>query len=86
MPVVTPVPLSVEMDSGNGPWEWYLHHKGNSMTTHKYLVPWLIALHGIGYSLSPAQAADLYPIAFADVCEKARNAASKPILLQYISE
>jgi hypothetical protein len=114
MPVVTPVPLSVEMDSGNGPWEWYLHHKGNSTTTQKYLVPWLIALHGIGYSkikktkcqisdmlialctehkllaatttLSPAQAAELYPIAFADVCEKARNAASKPILLQYISE
>ena len=82
----------------------------------KYLVPWLIALHGICYSkikkdksqvsemvvalcsehkllqgttaLSPAtgKAAELYPIAFADVCERARQAASKPILLQYVSE
>ena len=37
-------------------------------------------------ALSPAKAAELYPIAFADVCERARQAASKPILLQYVSE
>ena len=104
------MPLSVEVESGNGPWEWYLKHRGHSLTKQKYLVPWLIGLHGIGYSkikkdksqvsemlvalcaehkllaatttLSPAQAAELYPIAFADVCERARQAASKHILLQ----
>ncbi len=110
--------MSVEVDSGAGPWSWYLKHRGHSSTVQKYLVPWLIGLHGIGYSkfeskikkdksqvsemvvalcsehkllqgtnaLSPAKAAELYPIAFADVCERARQAASKPILLQYVSE
>ena len=106
--------MSVEVDSGAGPWAWYLKHRGHSSTMQKYLVPWLIALHGIGYSkirkdksqvsemvvalcsehkllqgsstLSPARAAELYPIAFADVCERARQAASNPILLQYVSE
>ncbi len=105
--------MFVEVDSGAGPWAWYLKHRGHSSTMQKYLVPWLIALHGICYSkkkkksqvsemvvalrsehkllqgtttLSPAKAAELYPIAFADVCERAKQAASKPILLQYVSE
>ncbi len=106
--------MSLEVESGDGPWSWYLKHRGHSSTVQKYLVPWLIGLHGIGYSkikkdklqvsemvvalcsehkllqgttaLSPAKAAELYPIAFADVCERARQAASKPTLLQYVSE
>ena len=41
---------SVEVDSGVGPWEWYLEHKGHSSTVQRYLVPWLIALHGLGFS------------------------------------
>ena len=43
------LPHSVVVDSGAGPWEWYLKHKGHSSTMQRYLVPWLIALHGIGY-------------------------------------
>ncbi len=35
-------------------------------------------------TLSPAKAAELFPIAFEGVCEKARAAASKPILLESI--
>ncbi len=94
-----------------GPWSWYLNSKGNSIVLKRYLVPWLIALHGIGFAKMPKystqvsemilalctehgflqgsttsmpeQAAELYPIAFQDVCERARNAASKPILLTY---
>jgi hypothetical protein len=106
--------MSLEVESGDDPWSWYLKHRGHSSTMQKYLDPWLIGLHGIGYStikkdksqvsemlvalctghkllqgtttLLPAKAAELYPIAFADVCERARQAASKPILLQYVSE
>ena len=106
------LPHSVVVDSGVGPWEWYLKHKGHSSTLQRYLVPWLIALHGIGFSkikkaqtqiaemvvalctehnllrgattLSPAQAAEMFPVAFGDVCNKSREAASKPTLLECI--
>ncbi len=37
-------------------------------------------------SMPPFKAADMYPVAFADVFERTRNAASKPILLQFVSE
>ena len=110
------VQQSVDMDSSEGPWKWYLGNKGNSSNMQRYLVPWLIALHGFGFpkipknsaqmsemilalctehrflvsepTLTPEKAAKAFPIAFQDVCEKARNAASKPILrtchLQFI--
>jgi hypothetical protein len=102
---------SVEVESTAGPWTWYLKNKGNSSTMQRFLVPWLIALHGIGFAkipknsaqisemilalctehrfllrettMTPEKAAEQFPIAFQDVCEKARNAASKPILLTY---
>jgi hypothetical protein len=36
-----------EMETAPGPWKWY-KNKGNSTTMQRYLVPWLIALHGLG--------------------------------------
>jgi hypothetical protein len=36
--------------------------------------------------MTPLKASQLYPVAFADVCERTRQAASKPILLQFVSE
>jgi hypothetical protein len=37
-------------------------------------------------SMLPFKAAELYAFAFADVCQKAWGAASKLILLQFVSE
>jgi hypothetical protein len=90
--------MSLEVESGDGPWSWYLKHRGHSSIVQKNLVPWLIGLHGIGYSkikkdkshvsemvvalcsehkplqgttaLSPAKAAEMYPIAF---CRRLRK-------------
>ena len=49
LPLSVAMPLSVEMETGPGPWKWY-QNKGNSTTMQRYLVPWLIALHGLGFS------------------------------------
>ncbi len=114
MPLAIAAPLSIEVESGEGPWVWYLKHRGHSTDLQRKLVPWLIALHGLGYakikavksqlpemivalitehkllaektSMPPLKASQLYPVAFADVCERTRQAASKPILLQFVSE
>lgn len=114
MPLAIAAPLSIEVESGEGPWTWYLSHRGHSTDLQRKLVPWLIALHGIGFtkikaaksqlpemivaictehkllaektSMPPLKASQLYPVAFADVCERTRQAASKPILLQFVSE
>lgn len=119
MPLAIAAPLSIEVESGEGPWAWYLNHRGHSIELLRMLVPWLIALHGIGYakikavksqlpemivalvtdrgdtehkllaektSMPPLKVSQLYPVAFADVCERTRQAASKPILLQFVSE
>ena len=40
---------SVEVETAEGPWEWF-KNKGNSTTLQKYIVPWLIALHGFGFA------------------------------------
>ncbi len=114
MPLALAAQLSIEVESGAGPWSWYLKHRGHSTTMQRFLLPWLIGLYGIGYSklkaaklqvpemivalctehkllaeatsMQPFKAAELYGVAFADVCERAWNAACKPILLQYVSE
>ena len=109
---ITTMPHSVVVDSGQGPWEWYLQHKGHSSTMQRYLVPWLIAFHGIGFSkikkaqsqiaemvaalctehkllqaattMSPAHTAEMFQVAFGDVGNKSREAASKPTLHECI--
>jgi hypothetical protein len=50
MPLAIAAPLSIEVESGEGPWTWYLSHRGHSTDLQRKLVPWLIALHGIGYA------------------------------------
>ncbi len=80
----------------------------------KHLVPWLIALHGIGYSkikkdksqvsemvvalcsehkllqgttaLSPAKAAELYPIAFADAKGPGRLQVSQSSFNMFLND
>ncbi len=40
---------SVEVETADGPWEWF-KKKSNSTSLQKYIVPWLIALHGFGFA------------------------------------
>jgi hypothetical protein len=40
---------SVEVETADGPWEWF-KNKGNSTTLQKYIVLWLISLHGFGFA------------------------------------
>ena len=48
LPVSVGIPLSVEVETGKGPWVWY-DNKGNSTSMQRFIVPWLIALHGLGF-------------------------------------
>mmetsp|Transcript_55764 Transcript_55764/g.116658 ORF Transcript_55764/g.116658 Transcript_55764/m.116658 type:complete len:95 (-) Transcript_55764:493-777(-) len=94
------------MDATKGPWAWF-DNKGQCSTLQRYIVPWLIAVHGIEVAKqekrtvllplisqmmiavcdeigclqgtpSAKDAADKYPIAFADVCDNALSAATIP--------
>ena len=96
---------SEEVDATNGPWQWF-GNKGNKSIVQRYIVPWLIAVHGFEVTKqekrtvllplisqmmiavcdqleclkgapSAKDAAEQYPIAFADVCDNALKAASK---------
>lgn len=96
---------SEEVDATNGPWQWFVN-KGNKSIVQRYIVPWLIAVHGFEVTKqekrtvllplisqmmiaicdqlgclqgtpSVKDAAEQYPIAFADVCDNALKAASK---------
>ncbi len=49
LPLSVGLPLSVEVETETGPWRWYTN-KGNSTIMQRYLVVWLIALHGLGFS------------------------------------
>ena len=96
---------SEEVDATKGPWKWF-GNKGNKSIVQRYILPWLIAVHGIEVTKqekrtvllplisqmmiavcdqlgclqgtpSAKDAAEKYPIAFADVCDNALKAASK---------
>ncbi len=101
---------SVEVETAEGPCELF-KNKGNSTTLQKYIVPWLMALHGFGFAkkkkhttqiremiaalcteqkflqstttMTPEQAANSYPIALLDVAKKAKEASSRPTILEF---
>ncbi len=37
---------SMEVNATKGPWVWY-DNKGNSSAMQRFIVPWLIVIHGI---------------------------------------